>query len=544
MNRNYIKEQIVNDVIRYDSDSEPIVYRLAERARGGWIFDFRRVLLTYEWLDAYAELFWDKYKNHYPFQVGSIEAAGIALVAAIVAKGKVRGTPVNGFFIRKSRKKDGLMRSIEGELSTEPIILVDDLINTGSSVMKQVLALAELGRHVDEVFVLVSFRDKDAYRAITDHGIRLSWEFHLSEFDLSLLQKPTPEFDTLSHQWKFQAARPSFNHVTEKSAPIIDAENIYFGTDSGVFYALSRHTGTVSWSFATRQDAHEKGIFSSPALHGETIFFGSYDGNFYALNSRSGSPLWTYHRADWIGSSPTVAPERGLIFVGLEFSSPGKKGALVALKMDTGEEVWMSEFSEFVHSSPHYIPNLGIVVCADNSGEVRALDALTGTVRWSIRTGGAIKASFGHDPKRGLIFFGSFDGHLYAVNAWSGHITFAFKTGEPIFSTPHVKNGAVLIASLDKYIYAIDSVMGKELWRTETKGRIFASPVFAFGSIWIGSNDACLYEIDPESGAIRSIQRFSERIVNAIAFDENLGHIYVPTVANEIYCLKKQNPSQ
>lgn len=544
MNREEMREYIRSHVVRIDSDSDPVVYRLAERVRGGWIFDFRRVLLNNEWLSAYAELFWERYKDRYPFQVGSIESGGIALVAAIVMKGMERGTPVNGFFVRKSRKKDGLMKLIEGELDKHPIILVDDLVNTGTSIMRQVLALAETGRPVEEVFLLVSFRDQTAYESIIKHGTRLSWEFHLSEFDLSLNERIKPSYDSLERVWKFQGPRASFNHVLEKSAPVLYGENVYFGTDSGTFFAVSQVHGTESWKFATRQDPSEKGIFSTPLIHDGKVFFGSYDGNFYALDAGNGSLLWTYHRADWIGSSPAIAKEHRLVFVGLEFAAPGAHGALVALNADTGEEVWSSEFKEFVHCSPHYIDSLGIVLCGDNGGTVRAFDAATGSVKWEVHTGGAVKASFAHDPKRGLVFFGSFDGHLYAVNAWSGHIAFTFKTDEPIFSTPLVKNGTVYIASLDKRIYAIDSTTGAERWRFETQGRIFASPVLAFNAVWIGSNDACLYELDPETGVPRSVQRFSERIVNAVALDEGTGHVYVPTVANEIYCLKVTRDTQ
>src|SRR5579864_8652370 len=87
------------------SRERPIAEGLRLTQRGGWLFDMRAVFLQPEYLNAYAEVFWDRFKDKLPFQVGGIETAGIALVTAIIMKGHERGTPFNGFFVRKSRKR-------------------------------------------------------------------------------------------------------------------------------------------------------------------------------------------------------------------------------------------------------------------------------------------------------------------------------------------------------------------------------------------------------------------------------------------------------
>ena len=38
----------------------------------GWLFDFKRIILRAESLDLVGELFWEKCKNEYPFQIGGI----------------------------------------------------------------------------------------------------------------------------------------------------------------------------------------------------------------------------------------------------------------------------------------------------------------------------------------------------------------------------------------------------------------------------------------------------------------------------------------
>src|SRR5665213_1522892 len=133
-----------------------------ETTRGEWIFDFRALLLQSKWIDQYAEIFWDLYADRYPFQVCGMESAAISLVAAIVMKGVERKTPVNGLFIRKSRKRKGLMKQVEGTPTDDPIILVDDLINSGGTFEKQIKILEQMEKKVSDIFALIAFRDQSA----------------------------------------------------------------------------------------------------------------------------------------------------------------------------------------------------------------------------------------------------------------------------------------------------------------------------------------------------------------------------------------------
>jgi orotate phosphoribosyltransferase len=133
-------------------------------ARESWLFDFRALMLQPAWLDRCAEIFWERYASRLPFQVGGLETAGIPLVAAIIMKSVERGTPVNGFYVRKSRKRHGLMKYIEGTLTDDPIVFVDDLINSGNSLRKQIKILEEAGKKVRDAFVMLAFRDDTHYQ--------------------------------------------------------------------------------------------------------------------------------------------------------------------------------------------------------------------------------------------------------------------------------------------------------------------------------------------------------------------------------------------
>jgi len=156
-----------------------------------------------------------------------------------------------------------------------------------------------------------------------------------------------------------------------------------------------------------------------------------------------------------------------------------------------------------------------------------------------VRTRGEIKYRPAYDKERRLVLVNSFDGNLHALHVDDGTHAFAYSMGAPSYSAPVTSGRLVYTASLDKHVYAIDLDTGKKLWSFATRGRIFASPIIEEGSLWIGSNDGCLYELDPETGARRGFFQATERIVNAIAYDARGQRFFVPTVANELYCLER-----
>lgn len=513
-------------------------------ARGGddaFLFDFRAILLEARWLNAYAELFWREYERAYPFQVGGLETAGIPLVAAIVMKGVERHTPVNGFYIRKSRKREGLMKYIEGTLSDEPVILVDDLVNSGQTLAKQLLILEEAGKRVSDIFCILAFRHLGEYQFAAEKEVRIRALFTLEDFDLPLVSSrheiPKWSFQEL---WRFKSAKPAYHQVVAKSAPVFDGSHVYFGSDEGTFFALNKKDGSIAWEYRTGSHPKGKGVFSSPAVWDNVVYFGAYDGSVYALDTRSGAKRWEFAEADWVGSSPSLAPDLGLLFIGLEFGLFRKRGGIVALSLKSGAQMWGHRMLEFTHSSPLYVKEEGTVVIGGNENTVYCFSAKDGRPLWTFATQGHIKGSFVYRRGDRLIFFCAMDGNIYAIRAADGSLVWRYATDAGCYSTPLIGEDLLYVSSLDKHVYALDCSTGERRWSYATAGRIFANPVLAGGSLWIGSNDGRLYELDPATGRLRSFFQTTERIVNAIAYDED-GTIFLPTFANELYCLKKKS---
>ena len=101
--------------------------------------------------------------------------------------------------------------------------------------------------------------------------------------------------------WTFQA------DGEVNTGPAVAQGMVYFGTDSGTFYALDI-TGQEQWHFVT-----SKPLSSSPAVGNGVVYFGCSDGKLYALDAVSGDKLWDFTTGGEISASPTLA--QGMVFV-------------------------------------------------------------------------------------------------------------------------------------------------------------------------------------------------------------------------------------
>jgi eukaryotic-like serine/threonine-protein kinase len=112
---------------------------------------------------------------------------------------------------------------------------------------------------------------------------------------------------------------------------------------------------------------------------------------------------------------------------------------------------------------------------------------------WTFSTNGRIAAS--PAVVDGVVYVASLDGYLYAIDANTGsqRWSIAIQTGSYLESSPAVVNGVVYIGSSDYKLYAIDASTGKILWFATTQNVLTSSPTFANGVVYVGSGDTRLY---------------------------------------------------
>jgi eukaryotic-like serine/threonine-protein kinase len=207
----------------------------------------------------------------------------------------------------------------------------------------------------------------------------------------------------------------------------------------------------------------------------------------------------------------------------------------------------------FTHSSPLYIKKTRQVIIGSNDGTAYLFNAKTGKLVWQFATGEYsdeelrrgfsehdIKESFAYDDKRDFIIFGNIGGNIYILDRKTGKEIFTYKADFGFYSTPLIYDNKLYMSSVDKHLYCIDLDKLELKWRWYGGARIFASPVEIEGSIYIGANTGRLTELDPETGKEISFITVPERITNKIVYNPKTKRFFLPTFANEIYCLEKQ----
>jgi eukaryotic-like serine/threonine-protein kinase len=266
-------------------------------------------------------------------------------------------------------------------------------------------------------------------------------------------------------KWKF----PTGDRVV--SSPVWQANVIYFGGDDGNVYAVDAETGRQIWKHATGGP-----VPSTPAISDDTVFVVSYDGKLHALNSKTGGTKWKF----------ATGGER-------RFEARGIHGLLPK------DQTIADAFDVFL-SSP--VVALGNVYFGSGDGNLYAVDAKTGELRWKFKTNDVVHASpaFADDT----LYFGSWDSYFYAVDAKTGKEKWRFHGGEDNLvhnqvgfqSSPAVVNGIVYTGCRDSNVYALDAASGKEKWRFNNElSWVIASPAVTQGKVFFATSDSALYHV-------------------------------------------------
>ena len=504
-----------------------------------WLIDLRPLFMDAKLLNAAAELFWRECRGMMPFQAGGMETAAIPLLSAILMKSLARRASVNGFIVRKERKTWGTGRSIEGTLTGDPIVFVDDVLNSGRSLEKARVVLEQQNKTIAAVFVLIDYENPESLQWREKHGVPVIAPFRLQDFGLSIAKAAPPRVASFANRWRFASPDPNFFHRVPKSFPLTDGRRVYFGSDCGAFWCLNARSGSPEWSFKVNARGH-KNLWSSPALHDGRIYFGAYDGNVYCLDAETGREVWRFIGADWVGSSPALAPDLGLLFIGLEFAAEGKRGSIAALRLENGEKLWEHMTKRYTHASPAYWAERRLVACGSNDNEMFLFDAQCGDVRWRFETRGSIRHAPAFDTVRAQLVTGCADGWIYVIDIETGREIWSVQTGNTIYTVPLVVDDKAYIGSTDKYLYVLDlerRVVAKKIFAAS---KIFGPPRLLQGRIYFGACSGMVYEMDPVTVQVTGSHQLPDAITNALTYNSETEDFYALTYLNELFAFHRE----
>jgi outer membrane protein assembly factor BamB len=265
------------------------------------------------------------------------------------------------------------------------------------------------------------------------------------------------------------------------SSPAVADRVVYIGSEDSNLYAIHTESGVLNWVFKTGG-----AVSSSPAVYDQTVYFTSYDGFCYAVDARTGKEKWRFK----------TGGEKKVGAVGLWTMKPAGQ--------------YMEDLWDFFLSSP-VINNQGsepILYFGSSDGNLYALDAETGVLKWTFKTNGIIHTS----PAiyQGKVYFGSWDTYLYAIDAQTGKEKWKFKTKdqpgvhllEGIQASPVIADSVVYFGARDGYFYALNANTGDSIWTFAADNSwILTTAAVLNGTVYFGTSDTYLMlALDAKTG--------------------------------------------
>ena len=295
---------------------------------------------------------------------------------------------------------------------------------------------------------------------------------------------------TLKQKWVF--AFPDGTMV--RSKPAVVGDWLIVGSQFGDVYALHKKTGKIGWQF--KGDAAIRGAISvAQTTKGLRVYFADFATNVYALDINTGKLLWKQRAGVHSQSANTgsVAVYQNTIIVPI-----------------TSFEVGASKDPNFD--------------CCTSSGEVVALNATTGEIKWRHRvipeeakesgmktngkpfygpSGAIVWCSPTIDTKRGLIYIGTGENYtdpptntsdaIQAIDIKTGKLVWNFQAtahdtwnlacpGEPncpdnagpdldfgmapiLVKNVHSAKDILVVGQKSGVVYALEPATGKILWQ-------------------------------------------------------------------------------
>lgn len=294
--------------------------------------------------------------------------------------------------------------------------------------------------------------------------------------------------ETGSMRWRYPAEE--YMTAVVKSSPLVGEDLVYFGGGDGKLYAVTKDTGLLAWSFAT------KGIMnSSPVLADGVLYVGSSDDRLYALDARTGEPKWPggYVTRDDVASAPAVVD--GLVYF---YSSDM---TLYAANAVGGQTKWRTRTAAWSRNANPVVSENTVYLGAGNV--LQAFQAKSGRLKWGIKLSSEITTT--PAVAYGMVYVACKDGRLYAVTG-AGKLKWkeAPLIGTQAYGSPIVAGNAVIVGANRGLLAAYDRDTGELLWKYVIQPsaldygklryvNVASSPVVADGTLYVLSDDGSLH---------------------------------------------------
>ena len=158
---------------------------LSSNVKSDVYYDIKTVVNNSEGAVLIGELMLNKIKELFPAvkSVGGLESGSLQIATAIVFfSNQLRDGKLNSFFVRKEPKKHGLEKKVEG-IRKPPLVVVDDVVTTGQSVIDAVNALMAEGLSPIGIISVIDREDERKIEELKNGTLKYDSLFKHSEFE-------------------------------------------------------------------------------------------------------------------------------------------------------------------------------------------------------------------------------------------------------------------------------------------------------------------------------------------------------------------------
>lgn len=150
------------------------IFKLTSGAKSKYYVDCKPTVMSSYGMFLVGYLMFEQIKDLDISSIGGLTFGADPIAAVTAFSSRLNGRRINYFSVRKNKKKHGALRWIEGDVNPgDNVVIVDDVVTTGRSVIKAISKSYLHGLDIRKVIVLVD-RQEGGMKRIQNKLVNLS----------------------------------------------------------------------------------------------------------------------------------------------------------------------------------------------------------------------------------------------------------------------------------------------------------------------------------------------------------------------------------
>ena len=155
--------------------------KLSSGKKSNYYIDGKLITLSPEGIYLISKIIFEMIKDQNIDAIGGLTIGADPIVSGVSLISFIEKKPIYAFIVRSSQKEHGMGKLIEGNIQKNwNVAIVDDVVTTGSSLLKSIEAVENYGAKIKKVICIVD-RKEGASQAIEKKGYKLDAIFTKDE---------------------------------------------------------------------------------------------------------------------------------------------------------------------------------------------------------------------------------------------------------------------------------------------------------------------------------------------------------------------------